>query len=102
MKQKVTADYTFKGKCDSCNQKPVLKDLGMCSVCTFGEASSLWEWLDDGVVTTEHDAARRFLDKQLFEWGKENFIDNKGNFNPIAARVLHLNQHVLDRIESII
>lgn len=95
------ANYTFKEECD-CGVKPVLKDVGMCSVCTFGEADSMWEWLDDGVVKTERKAAQKYIDKEIQEMGDAGMFDKHGNFDPIAAALLHLNQHVLDRIEDLI
>ena len=57
------ANYTFKQKCD-CGNKPVLKGLDMCSVCTFGEASSMWDvWGDEAddpvtdLVVTDREAS---------------------------------------------
>ena len=95
------ANYTFKYDCDSCGNKPVLKDLSLCSVCCYGEAASLWEWLDDEVTNVERKAARKRLDHEIKEMGDAGMFDEKGNFDPIAAQLLHLNQHVLDRIEAI-
>lgn len=97
------AAYTFKYSCDTCDQKPVLKDTGMCSVCTFGEADSMWEWLDDNVVNVERKATQQFIDQQLVEMAKADMFNTKtGEFDPIAASVMHLDQHVLDRIEAVI
>ena len=53
----MTADYTFKEACQ-CGNKPVLKVVGMCSVCTYGEAGSMWEWLQDFVVQKERKKAQ--------------------------------------------
>lgn len=94
--------YTFKYDCDSCGNKPVLKDLGLCSVCCYGEAASLWEWLDDSVVKVEKKAAQEKLDDEIMKMFEAKMIDKKGNFDPIAVRLLHIDQHVIDRIEAII
>lgn len=100
--KKSKASYTFRYECDSCGTKPVLKSVGLCSVCCFGEADSMWEWLDDNVVNIERKAAQKFLDQQILEMGDAGMFDDKGNFDPLAAHLMHLNQHVLDRIETVI
>ena len=56
----MTADYTFKEACQ-CGNKPVLKVVGMCSVCTYGEAGSMWEWLQDFVVQKERKKAQDYV-----------------------------------------
>lgn len=96
------AQYTFKQSCDSCDTKPVLKSVGLCSVCCYGEAASLWEWLDDPVVKVELKAAQKKLDQEILEMGDAGMFDDEGNFDPLAASLLHIDQHVLDRIEAII
>jgi len=96
------AQYTFKSDCDSCGNNPVLKDFGLCSVCCYGEAASLWEWLDDPVVTVERKAAQKKLEREIMEMSDAGVFDKRGNFDPIAAQLLHINQHVLDRIEAVI
>lgn len=96
---KLKADYTFRQACDVCGQKPVLKDLGMCSTCTFGERSSMWEWLDDGVVQKEHKAAEKYVFDMFAE---VDLMDRKGNVDPIKAMLLHIDQPVLDRIEKVL
>lgn len=40
-------DFTFTEECMTCEQKPVMKDTGMCAVCTFGESDALWDWLGE-------------------------------------------------------
>lgn len=30
-------NYIFRYSCDVCGQKPILRDLDMCAVCTFQE-----------------------------------------------------------------
>lgn len=94
------SSYTFKEACD-CGNKPILKDIGMCSVCTFGEASSMWEWLDDGVVKTERKQAERYVFEDIF-LKFDNLFDDNDVMNPIAASLLHIDQNVLDKIENLI
>lgn len=97
------ADYTFKdGGCITCDQQPTLKDTGMCAVCTFGEADSMWEWLDDGVVLAEPHNAQDWLAGEFKTLRKAGMIDKKGNIDPMAAMLMHINQHVVDRIEAIL
>lgn len=89
------ADYTFKRRCD-CGNKPILKDVGMCSVCTFGEASSMWDWLDD-FPKSEKKLAEKYV-LNLFR--ETELADDEGNINPIVSRLLHIDQDVLDQIEE--
>lgn len=90
--------YTFKHECD-CGNRPVLKDLGMCSVCTFGEASSMWEWLDDGVVKKERKLAEKYVFEDVF-LQFDDLFDENDEMNPIVAMLLHIDQDVLDKIEE--
>lgn len=96
------ADYTFRGRCDVCDQQPILKDTGMCAVCTFGEADSMWEWLDDGVVVKESTATQSRLDGILSELVEAKIVRKNGTIDPIGAALMHIDQHVVDRIESLI
>lgn len=69
-----TNGYTFKQECEVCGNKPVLKDLGMCSVCTFGEADSLWEWLYEHWEGKELYHAQQYLkqmQRELVEAGMD-------------------------------
>lgn len=91
------SDYTFREECD-CGNKPVLKDLGMCSVCTFGEASSMWEWLDEKWSGKERKLAEQYILETLHE---TEAIDDDGNFDPIVAHLLHIDQHVVSQMERI-
>ena len=92
------ADYTFKQECD-CGNRPVLKDLGMCSVCTFGEAGSMWEWLDDGVTKKERKLAEEYV---LGVFDEVELADEKGNVDQMKARLLHIDQSVLDKVEALL
>lgn len=47
MKKKTRNPYTFRHECDSCGAKPVLRATGMCAVCTYGEADSYWDWVNE-------------------------------------------------------
>lgn len=96
------AEYTFREKCD-CGNKPVLKDLGMCSVCTFGEASSMWDWLDDEVIKSkdERDLAKKYVFDDMFAQFDDLF-DEDDKFNPLIAILLHIDQPVLDKLEALL
>lgn len=96
------ADYTFKQACDVCDQRPILKDTGMCSTCTFGERGSMWEWLDDGVAKTERKLAERYVFEKIFLPMGEELFDKHGDMNPIMAALLHIDQPVLDKIERLL
>lgn len=98
MSRKLKADYTFRQACDVCDQKPVLKNLGMCAVCTFGEADSMWEWLYDDVVKTEQKAAEKYILKVMTE---VELLDKKGNVDPIKAMLLHIDQPTLNAMEKV-
>lgn len=75
--------YTFRGTCDVCGGKPVLQDLGMCAVCTFGEADSMWEWLYERWEGKELVQAQKYLRQQQRELSQYNM-----SFSPeIASRV---------------
>lgn len=91
------SSYTFKGECD-CGNKPILKDIGMCSVCTYGEADSMWEWLDD-FPKTERRLAEKYVFEDVFLQFEDLFND-EGMMNPIVAMLLHIDQNVLNKIEK--
>lgn len=97
-----SASYTFRYACDVCDTRPVLKELGMCAVCTFGEADSMWEWLWDGVVKAEKQAAEQWLRLQFKEMRDAGLMDKKGNIDPISGMLMHLDQPTLDKIEEIL
>lgn len=80
------SDYTFKYECDVCEQKPVLKDTGLCAVCTFGEADALWDWLDERWEGKELKAAQRYLKDQQRELSKYNMAWS----HEIAPRILEI------------
>lgn len=92
------SDYTFKEECD-CGNKPVLKELGMCSVCTFGEASSMWEWLDEKWTGKERKLAQQYVAETINE---VKLVDRKGNVDPIVAMLLHIDEPVLDKMEALL
>lgn len=96
------AHYTFRYDCDSCGNTPVLKDVTLCSVCCFGEADSMWEWLDDGVITKELKASIEKIDDLLIEMDEAKMLDKHGNIDPVAAMLMHIDRHVVDRIERVI
>lgn len=93
------ADYTFKHACDSCDQRPVIKGTGLCAVCTFGEADSMWEWLWDDVVKVERKQAKRFIIDFLQE---VEIVDEKGNVDTFKAILLHLDDATLDKMEELL
>jgi hypothetical protein len=78
--------YTFKYGCESCDQKPVLKDTGMCAVCTFGESDALWDWLGEKWSGRELRLAQQHLKAMQSELGKSGMA-----FAPdIAPRILQI------------
>jgi ribosomal protein L37E len=79
-------DYTFREQCDVCGSQPVLKDTGMCAVCSFGESDSLWDWIYDRWEGKELKLAQNYLK------GMQKELSAAGmSFAPdISRRVLHL------------
>lgn len=53
--------YTFKHACEICDSSPVLKATDLCAVCTFGEADSMWEWLNENWIGKELKLAKSYL-----------------------------------------
>ena len=93
----MTADYTFKEACQ-CGNKPVLKVVGMCSVCTYGEAGSMWEWLQDFVVQKERKKAQDYVMETIVD---VELITEEGEIDPLKAMLLHIDQQVLDEMEEL-
>lgn len=80
------SQYTFRHGCDSCDQKPILKNTGMCAVCTFGESDALWEWIFERWEGKELAAAQRYLKDMQRELAGAGM-----SFGPdIAPRILQL------------
>ena len=92
-------EYTFKEKCEVCGSKPVIKDSGMCAVCNFGEADSMWKWLDEEWVGEERKLAQKYVLNILADI---ELVDLDGKVNPIKAMLLHIDQHVLNKIEELL
>lgn len=53
--------YTFLQSCECCDNKPVLKTTGMCGPCTYGEADSMWDWLEGEYKGKELKAAKKYV-----------------------------------------
>lgn len=64
--------YTFRYDCEVCGITPVLKDMGMCSVCTYGEADSVWEWVYQRWSGKELKPAQQYLRKMKSDLAKSN------------------------------
>ena len=92
-------NYTFTEACEVCGAKPVIKGNGMCSVCNFGEADSMWEWLDEKWVGKERKLAQKYAMSILTDI---ELVDLDGKVDPIKAVLLHIDQHVLDKIEKLL
>jgi len=93
------SDYTFKQECSSCEQKPIIKQTGMCSTCTFGERSSMWEWLDTKLSFEERKLA---VDCTMAMFNEVDLIEDDNSVNPIKAALLHIDQSVVDKVEKLI
>lgn len=88
--------FTFKHKCEVCGQKPVYDELGMCAVCTHGTASAQWDWIDQDYEGKE---LKRATDLIFETMGNDDFMDDEGNWNPIAAMLLHITPEVQERMD---
>lgn len=75
--------YTFRHKCESCGGRPVLKATGMCAVCTYGEADSCWDWIDEYWTGRELKLAKQYI-QDLY---KELKADGIGVAPEIHARL---------------
>ena len=93
-------DYTFTEECDVCGNKPVYADLGMCAVCTHGEADAMWEWLYEDWKGKEGKLAQKYVIKTLR--GIELFDPKTGVVNEQVAFIMHLDQEILDKIEELL
>lgn len=93
-------DYTFRYSCDVCDSQPILETTGMCSVCTFGEASSMWEWLDEEWKGKEKKKAQKYVIKVLREAELLNL--ETGEIDQLKAMLMHIDQKVLDKIEELL
>lgn len=36
----------WENECDCCGQTPIIRDMGMCATCVFGEADAQQELID--------------------------------------------------------
>ncbi len=57
----MSRDYTFRHECESCGARPVLKITGMCGPCTYGEADSAWDWINEYYAGRELKLAKQYI-----------------------------------------
>lgn len=95
----MTSEFTFTEECEVCGAKPVYKDLGMCAVCTHGTASALWDWLDDDWKGKERKLAEKYV---METFAEIELLNKDGSVDPLKAALLHIDQHVLDRVEALL
>lgn len=57
----MSCDYTFRHECEVCGAKPVLKATGMCGPCTYGEADSAWDWVNEYYTGRELNLAKQHI-----------------------------------------
>lgn len=79
----MSRDYTFRHECDVCGARPVLKVSGMCGPCTYGEADSAWDWINDYWTGSELKLAKQYI-HDLY---KELKADGMGVAPEIHARL---------------
>lgn len=71
MRKKARNPYTFRHECDSCGAKPVLRDTGMCAVCTYGEADSCWDWIDEYWAGSELKLVKQYIHELYIDLKKD-------------------------------